>query len=924
MSKKGRRQGRGNRSNEQGSPSPVPLSPSSPGMHPIIYVTVVGVVFAVVCGAVAWKLGRTDAGDTPVLTRATIPTWQARPTTGPAAGYIGSASCAECHQGISESFAQMAMGRSMYKPAPENIIEDYTGANEFYHEPSQQYFRMLHENGNFYQVRFQKDPAGNIINQLRVQVSYIVGSGNHARSYLHEEPDGKLYQLPVAWYPQEKKWAMNPGYDSAGHMGFTRRITYECLFCHAGMPSLPAGADRFNYAETSMFPPGGMHSIDCERCHGPAEKHVALARARASAEELRDSIVNPAELSTELQLDTCMQCHLETTSGKLPHSVQAVGREIYSYRPGESLGDYRVNFDHPKGAGHDDKFEIAGQAYRMRMSKCFTDNTHGQMTCTTCHDPHRVPKDRIANGIQSCRTCHLENRNDCVATLEFRMTANDNCIQCHMPRRRTDDAVHVVMTDHFIQRFREPETKLVAPKAERPTSYKGRVELYYPARLTADLKQLYLGLAHVVDEADVSHGLELLDAFLRKDPAVFEAVFVRGIGRKILGRYSDAQEDLERAVKMMPTTPQVHMALGDLYEQMGSYHKSVECYRKAVELAPTLARAHNGLGASLFLSGDVDGAIASYRRAVAVDPFNDHAHFNLGNAHLQRGEYKAAEAANRTALVIQPNVAEGWNSLAQALAGQKRQAEAAWHCAEALRLDPSNAGFFQFLSDLLIGMDTESRFTAMRPVQEKLPFAGRVLMAGMQVLAGDKELAEQHLLESQAYQTTNTAVYTYAGQTAASVGRHELAESWLRAAMGIDPQMEDAITGLASVLRAQGKEAEAEALLVQSLSRVREPGARLLNGLAWLRATAKDPSLRNGREAEELARRAGQLVGRPNLFIQGTLAAALAEQGKYSEAHRVANEALRLAREADRPSEAAELQAQVEKYAAGEPHRAER
>ena len=37
---------------------------------------------------------------------------------------------------------------------------------------------------------------------------------------------------------------------------------------------------------------------------------------------------------------------------------------------------------------------------------------------------------------------------------------------CHMPKRRTEDVVHVVMTDHFIER-RPPDRDLLANLAER-------------------------------------------------------------------------------------------------------------------------------------------------------------------------------------------------------------------------------------------------------------------------------------------------------------------------------------------------------------------------------------------------------------------------------------------------------------------------
>src|SRR5690606_8962569 len=143
--------------------------------------------------------------------------------------------------------------------------------------------------------------------------------------------------------------------------------------CHAAYPKVEPGMDRTNYADTSFFP-HGFEAIDCERCHGPAAKHVELARAQAPVEQVKSSLVNPANLDTARQLDVCMQCHLESTRGKLPHATCVEGTRVFGFKPGENLSDYRINFDHPKGVGFDDKFEIAGQAYRMRMSKCFTES----------------------------------------------------------------------------------------------------------------------------------------------------------------------------------------------------------------------------------------------------------------------------------------------------------------------------------------------------------------------------------------------------------------------------------------------------------------------------------------------------------------------------------------------------------------------
>ncbi len=64
-----------------------------------------------------------------------------------------------------------------------------------------------------------------------------------------------------------------------------------------------------------------------------------------------------------------------------------------------------------------------------------------------------------------------------------------------------------------------------------------------------------------------------------------------------------------------------------------------------------------------------------------------------------------------------------------------------------------------------------------------------------------------------------------------------------------------------------------------------------LNNLAWLRATASDPRLRNGKEAVHLAERACQLTENKEPFLLGTLAAAYAEAGRFDDAVATAEKA---------------------------------
>ncbi len=362
------------------------------------------------------------------------------PSTEPStqAAYVNAAVCATCHREISETYRRTGMGRSFARAGREPFAEA-----RFFHRASDRHYAVYRKDGRLFQRRHQLAAAGAEINVVEKEMHYVIGSGNHSRTYLTRKPDGRLAELPLSWYSEGKGlWAMSPGYDRPDQEDFRRDINYQCMFCHNGYPNVAAGADSSGTAP--IFPAELPEGIDCQRCHGPGGAHVA---AMQSGKKDQTAIVNPARLSPERQMDLCMQCHLETTSFRLPGAIVRYDRPLFSYRPGEPLGDYALHFDHAPNSGREDKFEIAHAAYRLRQSSCFL-KSGGKMVCTTCHNPHDTAAAKPA-----CLGCHPD---------AARHDTPRGCAGCHMPKRRTEDVVHVVMTDHLIQR-RIPARDLLRP-----------------------------------------------------------------------------------------------------------------------------------------------------------------------------------------------------------------------------------------------------------------------------------------------------------------------------------------------------------------------------------------------------------------------------------------------------------------------------
>jgi predicted CXXCH cytochrome family protein len=637
---------------------------------------------------------------------------------GTLAGYADPAVCAQCHQNVWETYQHTGMARSFYRPTLEKMVEDFRKANTYYHPASDQHFTMIERDGKYFQRRHQIGPNGAEINVVEKEIHWVMGSGNHARTYLHQAPHGALIQLPLGWYSEKGGyWAMNPGYDQPGHEGFRREIGHDCMFCHNAYPAMEPGSDA--YASLPVFPANLPEGIDCQRCHGPGLAHVEAARAKKpSLQEIRESVVNPANLSAERQMEVCMQCHLETNSRPLPYAIPRVEKGAFSYRPGEPLQNYILHFDR---AGGTQDFEIAHAAYRLRMSACFAQSE--ALTCVTCHDPHHAKRgqEATAHYDQVCLSCHQQGKQ---AAITRRHPADSNCQSCHMPKRRTNDAVHVVMTDHWIQ-HRPPTRNLTAPVAENHTADpQGEVVFYHPKDLPESPdRDLYLGVAQVTEQSNLIAGIERLkqaidrhappqaefyyelaqayrnagqldaavamfEEALRRKPQFLPTLVRLGEAHTQRGDFAKAVDALEQAVRTPKPHPSVLAELSAVYLKANRLQDAEQTARRALAIDPDSPTANNILGMSLAALGNVSGADAAYREAIRIDPRHADAHYNRANLLAMQQQWNEAIWHYQRAIQASPDFAEAHYNLGATLGMHKKYREAAHHFRQAIRVNP--------------------------------------------------------------------------------------------------------------------------------------------------------------------------------------------------------------------------------------------
>jgi predicted CXXCH cytochrome family protein len=690
-------------------------------------------------------------------------------------GYVDPAACNECHADVAETYQHTGMARTFHRPSEQSMIEDFKRANRFVHKASGLTYTMIERDGKFFQRRSAAGFDGKKTDVLEEQIDYVIGSGNHGRAYLHRTEQGKLVQLPISWYVEKGGyWNMSPGLDRTDQPDMHGTVNADCIFCHT---AYPLANDRKSQDDEQALPATLPEGIDCQRCHGPGAAHINAARAKAGDDAIRKAIVNPGTLGRERQLEVCAECHLETSAHHLPNSIRNYNRDLNSYRPGEPLGDYKIYFERAKNSKAPD-FETAHASYQLPRSECFQKT---QMTCLTCHDPHDVPHGQQATQhyIQVCQQCHAATRDIAhdAAHKGVAMKAGSNCLTCHMPKRRPEAAVHIVLTDHRIQRFLPPGD-LLAPIPEKVSAEdRTKVQPYYPKQPVEKDADLYLAVAQVNDAG------------------------IDGIGN--LRAVLDSQH---------PKWPEPYVALGKAYAQAGQTDAALKSFQDALDRRTDDYDALDGIATTLLAANRTDEAIPFLQRGAKRYADDDRFLLNLGNTYLRQGRLSEAQDALAKTLAINPENGQARNllGLCAVQSGDAQHAEENFR--EAIRLEPLLPEPHNNLANLLAGKQQfrEAGFQFRRALALNPHYADAHHGLGLLlILTKQADEAGNEFQAAAAEAPRNSQVWMDLGDLRNAQGRAQDAAAAYARVLAINPSSPDANLALGAILLQQGRVGEA-------------------------------------------------------------------------------------------------------------------
>ena len=176
-----------------------------------------------------------------------------------------------------------------------------------------------------------------------------------------------------------------------------------------------------------------------------------------------------------------------------------------------------------------------------------------------------------------------------------------------------------------------------------------------------------------------------------KNPQYAEAYFQIGYCKGKLGRYSEATEAYQQAIRIKPDDIDTLNNLCVAYGMTERYHEAIEFCKRAIQFNPGLAEAYNNLGWSYHKVGRYQEAMESCKQAIRLKPDFAPAHYNLGNSYAALKRYGEAIESFKQTIRIKFDYAEGHLNLGAAYHQVGRYEEAIESYKQAIRMKPGLA-----------------------------------------------------------------------------------------------------------------------------------------------------------------------------------------------------------------------------------------
>jgi DmsE family decaheme c-type cytochrome len=209
-----------------------------------------------------------------------------------------------------------------------------------------------------------------------------------------------------------------------------------CVKCHKnqfGTFSQTLHGDIFLKA-----PRNSLEKEGCEACHGPASRHVKSKEMDGGAAGDIVSFRKDSPRPVDERNAICLTCHEKGDRHNWAGSVHET-RGLACTNCHQIMEKVSVKHQLIKST----ELETCFQCHKDRRAQMFRASVHplasGNMTCSSCHNPHGSATDKLlreASINETCYKCHADKRGPFLWEHE---PVRDNCLNCHDPHGTSNE-----------------------------------------------------------------------------------------------------------------------------------------------------------------------------------------------------------------------------------------------------------------------------------------------------------------------------------------------------------------------------------------------------------------------------------------------------------------------------------------------------
>ncbi|MGD0163805.1 MAG: tetratricopeptide repeat protein [Candidatus Sulfotelmatobacter sp.] len=214
-------------------------------------------------------------------------------------------------------------------------------------------------------------------------------------------------------------------------------------------------------------------------------------------------------------------------------------------------------------------------------------------------------------------------------------------------------------------------------------------------RLRPDLTDAQRALAALaVRHGDLDALTQTAQQIIANAPYAPDGYLMRALAEMNRQKYSDAEQDLHKAMEIVPGSPAPYVQMGNLHQVQKQYAEGIKFYQQALDKDPSSTDALQGIMNTYLAQKQPDQAIAAARAQVAKSPNTSGFYDLLGTALYQKKDFGGAHTAFQKAIELDKNNSDALLKLGEVQAAEGSVSQALVTYQQSIKDHPHEIAFY--------------------------------------------------------------------------------------------------------------------------------------------------------------------------------------------------------------------------------------